>query len=1235
MTKIARLIALWAVAGCALPVSAYQMEVVGPDGTPSAAQGRTAITQPAPVRSATSGHTASRARVYGPTKASETLWSIASRVRPSNRVSVQQTIGALYRLNPSAFELDNLHGLKPGSRLRLPTLSQVRAENTAAVNARLEREKPAWERYSREKQARERAQAQSQKTQDKKTAARTSVAPSVSKPLATTHVAGSNSPENRASTISVANTSSAASSAKKIAAVAATAGVATAAVQAATAEPDLITPLPANSPVAPAAPAVTPSVTAPTSPASTNAAPVSNVAERYAALENVPVPADTPASVPAAVTSGTSLASSAPLAQQAQPIVPLAVSAGMLANTEQKEAQALPLTAEEAKQLRQQLVDSATEISRLTENNVSLTNQVSELQIRVKQLQVELDNEAAFRKEASQAMAHAEEQAKALELERMKNKMLEESSGSLIQQMSRSWPLAIGVGVIPPVLLGALLWLLYRVRQRRQNALLSQAFEEHQPKDFGGAAAFALGNDTPDLSRPDDMEMPWEDTDTSEHPAENSAPAAIELPEPPSLFASLPGLDDDDTPEDDDEALLNSRRRDAKSEQINEDDFDLAHPTGSTSSAPESAELASLVDLDLAHDEMLGGDEIVDVILSTPSLVNGSPLDQDDDIRLLADMDDEDPILSLSDEDLFESLSPAAKATPVATAEKSQSAVAPEPEQTKKPEPETEPAVAAPAPTAPDNTAPAQPNGADKPPVSAQAIAASALAASVAASAAAKPVEAQSVEAKSVEVKSVKTIPSAPVPSAVDDEIANADKADVAAQSKPQAAAQTPEQAAALAGTPREPESVAPVVAVMQPEVAAEPNVSETDTVADRALEIPAAPTATADDLAVTEIASDEHSTEHSAEYRSEYNTEQSAEPELLPVAAKSSAAEIADLFDLADDSDLQLASPVAALDEPAPTFAQTRLPEPQLLAPETLETDLLGTDRLADEDAAGGMDTQPDAQPATPTLSEPVADDTVLPTVMPSTEAAAEPVEVADLLDMADMASEPDSESEPFRSETERALAAALAGARQRAPQAPEPQTPEASETVPASASALSAPMVDTTASVHSASLNPLHDELDAAAQTARLSDYRAHDSLLTPEEQKQLFAEQLLDLPEMTEADFDLSAPMSAPADEWRMPLPPEPASADEDWAAQDNLMDAAVQVTPEERDAFTQSFVEAEAQETEADDDLVGKLILARAYLDIDDPEGAQPLLESVLKQGSAEQQAQARKMLQEMA
>lgn len=1173
MTKIARLIALWAVAGCALPVSAYQMEVVGPDGTASAAEGRTAITQPASVRSTTNGHTASRGRVYGPTKASETLWSIASRVRPSNRVSVQQTIGALYRLNPSAFELNNLHGLKPGSRLRLPTLSQIQAENTAAVNARLEQEKPAWERYSREKQARERAQAQAQ---EKKAAARKPVVSPVSQPVATGSAVESSAVENSAAT-SATNTPSspAASSTKKIA-VAASA----AAVQAATAEPALITPLPAtlpaNSSVAPAATSngsASVQDSAPQTASTTRTTPAGNVAERYAALEHIPVSADSAASAPATVATETAPATSAPLAQQAQSIVPLAVSAGMLANTEQKEAHALPLTAEDAKQLRQQLVDSANEISRLTANNVSLTNQLSELQIRVKQLQIELDNEAAFRKEARQAMVHAEEQAKELELERMKNKMLEESSGSLIQQMSRSWPLAVGVGVIPPVLLGALLWLLYRVRRRRQNALLSQAFEEHQPKDFGGAAAFALGSDTPDLSRPDDMEMPWEETGTAEHPAEKSAPPATELPEPPSLFATLPGLDNDDSSESDDEVLLNSRRREANSDPINEHDFDLAHPAGS---APESAELASLVDLDLAHDEMLGGDEIVEVILSTPSLVHGSPLDQDDDIRLLADMDDnEDPILSLSDEDLFESLSPAVKAEPTAASEKTETAaIAPEPEQTKKPEPEIEPAVAAPAPSAPVNTAPVQPDSVEQ-------------------TTAQQPVSARAP---------VEPVPVAPV-------------------------ATESHQATPIVTAPSVTEAVADIKLDTQAQplpvdsVASEP-VSEPD--------------ATFDDQTFNDTALDANS----------------AEPERLPVSTQPAAAEIADLFDLADDHDLQLAPPLAesAVSEPdvlAPTLLEPTRAEPQRLAPEMLDTDLLADATVPDvsaldtraPNAAGeGMDAQPVSLPEHSALTAAVADDTLPPTETLSEEAAPAPVDVVDetlvaphafAADTPDVVPESEPEAEPFRSETERELAAALAGARNRAPQ-----------TSPSSSVSDSTPSelaLDTFASTHSASLNALHDEADnsVAAQPAHLSDYRAHESLLTPEEQKQLFAEQLLDLPEMTEADFDLSAPMSTPADEWRMPLPPEPASADEDWAAQDNLMAAAVQVTPEERDAFTQSFVEAEAQETEADDDLVGKLILARAYLDIDDPEGAQPLLESVLKQGNAEQQEQARKMLQEMA
>ncbi|MDO6499549.1 FimV/HubP family polar landmark protein [Photobacterium sanguinicancri] len=80
---------------------------------------------------------------YGPTRANETLWGISSKYRPSSSVSVYQVIGAIYRANPDAFESNNIHGLVPGSRLNMPTLTQIRRENTDAVKLRLEQDKAA------------------------------------------------------------------------------------------------------------------------------------------------------------------------------------------------------------------------------------------------------------------------------------------------------------------------------------------------------------------------------------------------------------------------------------------------------------------------------------------------------------------------------------------------------------------------------------------------------------------------------------------------------------------------------------------------------------------------------------------------------------------------------------------------------------------------------------------------------------------------------------------------------------------------------------------------------------------------------------------------------------------------------------------------------------------------------------------------------------------------------------
>ncbi|MEZ8099982.1 FimV/HubP family polar landmark protein, partial [Vibrio bivalvicida] len=79
--------------------------------------------------------TAEPSQFYGPTTEQETLWSIASQLRPSRAVTVQQTLYAIFQLNPQAFENQNIHELIPQSTIRIPSLSQVRAVSTQeAVN---------------------------------------------------------------------------------------------------------------------------------------------------------------------------------------------------------------------------------------------------------------------------------------------------------------------------------------------------------------------------------------------------------------------------------------------------------------------------------------------------------------------------------------------------------------------------------------------------------------------------------------------------------------------------------------------------------------------------------------------------------------------------------------------------------------------------------------------------------------------------------------------------------------------------------------------------------------------------------------------------------------------------------------------------------------------------------------------------------------------------------------------
>ena len=62
---------------------------------------------------------------YGPVSSSDTLWSIASKTRPNNQVSIHQTLVAIYRANPHAFLNGNINNLKRGEVLNIPDAGSI------------------------------------------------------------------------------------------------------------------------------------------------------------------------------------------------------------------------------------------------------------------------------------------------------------------------------------------------------------------------------------------------------------------------------------------------------------------------------------------------------------------------------------------------------------------------------------------------------------------------------------------------------------------------------------------------------------------------------------------------------------------------------------------------------------------------------------------------------------------------------------------------------------------------------------------------------------------------------------------------------------------------------------------------------------------------------------------------------------------------------------------------------
>lgn len=89
--------------------------------------------------------TVSAAATYGPTRDQETLWSIASRIKPTHDISVQQVALALYRKNPQAFESANINALKHNVTLQLPTLAEMRSTSYAQAVRTTKHHNQAWQ----------------------------------------------------------------------------------------------------------------------------------------------------------------------------------------------------------------------------------------------------------------------------------------------------------------------------------------------------------------------------------------------------------------------------------------------------------------------------------------------------------------------------------------------------------------------------------------------------------------------------------------------------------------------------------------------------------------------------------------------------------------------------------------------------------------------------------------------------------------------------------------------------------------------------------------------------------------------------------------------------------------------------------------------------------------------------------------------------------------------------------
>ncbi|ALO35570.1 hypothetical protein CMT41_13245 [Colwellia sp. MT41] len=81
---------------------------------------------------------------YGPITSKDTLWNIATRIKPDTRLSVYQVMQALYQKNPQAFVDSNINHLIEGQYLKIPSFNNMMAINTESAKKKSARDSKAW-----------------------------------------------------------------------------------------------------------------------------------------------------------------------------------------------------------------------------------------------------------------------------------------------------------------------------------------------------------------------------------------------------------------------------------------------------------------------------------------------------------------------------------------------------------------------------------------------------------------------------------------------------------------------------------------------------------------------------------------------------------------------------------------------------------------------------------------------------------------------------------------------------------------------------------------------------------------------------------------------------------------------------------------------------------------------------------------------------------------------------------